>query len=285
MLQQCRKADVITLADENLIWATNVLGSSNPKQLVHTILYMFGVHFALHASVEHRSLRVGPSSQLELGLDRNGHYLEYSEDVSETHQGGINHHNVGCKVVKAYADVPKPDKCIVNLFKSYMARRPIHINLDDFYLHPLANPKGKTWYASQPIGRNILSHVVSKLAKQAGLKGNFSNHSLCATAASCLYNANVDEQLISEVTGHRSNAVRGYKCTSNDQLKSVSNILYGDVPESNVPSLGNIANKTLVATVKDEDESECKKPKIDYDVLGNGNPLPFNVNVTVNINK
>ena len=57
-IQPRRKADVITLADENLMWERNVLGSSKPKQLVHTILYLFGVHFALRASVEDRSLRV-----------------------------------------------------------------------------------------------------------------------------------------------------------------------------------------------------------------------------------
>ena len=122
--------------------------------------------------------------------------------------------------------------CIVNIYELYMSHRPIHLKIDDFYLHPLASVRGNTWYSSQPIGRNALSKVVAKLAEQAGLKGNFSNHSLRATAASRLYNANVDEQLISEVTGHRSNAVQGYKRTSNDQLKSVSNILYGESCDS-----------------------------------------------------
>ena len=32
---------------ENEMWKQNILGSSNPKQLVDTILYLFGVHFAL----------------------------------------------------------------------------------------------------------------------------------------------------------------------------------------------------------------------------------------------
>ena len=272
------------LVDENMMWASNVLGSSNPKQLVHTVLYMFGVHFALRASVEHRSLRVGPNSQLKLGLDRDKRYVEYSEDVSKTHQGGINHHNVGCKIVRDYANISEPDKCIVTLFEKYMAHRPIHLNLDDFYLCPLANPKGNTWYSSQPIGRNTLSKVVAELAEKSGLKGNFSNHSLRATAASHLYNANVDEQLISEVTGHRSNEVRGYKRTSNDQLKGVSSIVYG-VCETKCEPKDIDLTKSLVAVVKDENESECKKRNMDLDILGNDAKVPFNMNVTVNFNK
>ena len=279
------KADVITLADENMMWANNVLGSSNPKQFVHTLLYMFGVYFALHASIEHRSLRIGPKSQLKIGLDRDKRYLEYSEDVNKTRQGGIDHRNVGRKVVRAYANISEPDKCIVNLYELYMSHRPIHLKLDDFYLRPLAAVRGNTWYASQPIGRNTLSKVVAKLAEQAGLQGKFSNHSLRATAASHLYNANVDEQLISEVTGHRSNAVRGYKRTSNDQLKSVSNILYGDLSD-NKPQVGNIDCKTKpTETIKSEGESECKRPKIDVDIGSNCEKLPVNVNVTVNIHK
>ena len=205
--------------------------SSNPKQLVNTVLYLFGVHFTLCASVEHRALRVGPNSQLKLGLDHDRRYLEYSEDVSKTSQGGLDHHNVGRKIVRVYASICQPECCAVNLYEKYLSHRPIHINLDDFYLRPLVNVKNNTWYASQPIGHNTLLKVVASLAKDTGLKGNYLNHSLRAMATSCLYNANIDEQLISEVTGHRLNAVQGYKRTSSEQLKNVSNILYSQGPK------------------------------------------------------
>ena len=152
--------------------------------------------------------------------------------------------------MRAYANISEPDKCIVNLYEKYMAHRPIHLNLDDFYLHPLANVCGNNWYSSQPIGHNTLSKVVSSLAEEAGLKGNYSNHPLRATAASHFDNANVDEQLISEVTGHRSNAVRGYKRTSNDQLKSVSNILYGDLTDYKSEDKPIVIPKTIIPVVK-----------------------------------
>jgi hypothetical protein len=65
------------------------------------------------------------------------------------------------------------------------------------------------------------------LCEQAGFKGHFTNHSLRATAATRLYDAGVDEQLIAEKTGHRSSAVRSYKRTQNAQLVKCSDIIQG----------------------------------------------------------
>ena len=284
-VQQRKKADIITIKDENAMWEANVLGSSNPKQLVETIFYLFGVHFALRVSVEHRSLRIGTKSQLSLGLDRDKRYIEYREDVSKTRQGGLDHKNVGRKIVRAYANIAHPDRCIVTLYDTYMSRRPIHMNLDDFYLRPLAHPRGNTWYASQPIGRNSLSKIVGKLAESAGLQGNYSNHSLRATAATRLYHANVDEQLITEVTGHRSNAVRGYKCISSNQLKTVSNVLYGGDCVEKAEEKEQICKSEVFENESKECEVVTKKPKIDIDLVTGQKTYPVNVNVTVNFAK
>ena len=69
---------------------------------------MFGMHFTLWATVEHRSLCIGPNSQLHLGTDRDKRYLDFYEDVSKTRQSGIDHRNVGRKVVRAYTNIPEP---------------------------------------------------------------------------------------------------------------------------------------------------------------------------------
>ena len=42
------------------------------------------------------------------------------------------------------------------------------------------------------------------MMEAAGIEGNFNKNSLRATKASRMYTKNVDEQLISEQTGHRS---------------------------------------------------------------------------------
>ena len=53
--------------------------------------------------------------------------------------------------------------------------------------------------------------VVKKMCSEAGFEGRFTNHSLRATAATRLYAAGGDEQLITEKAGHRSSSVRAYK--------------------------------------------------------------------------
>lgn len=63
------------------------------------------------------------------------------------------------------------------------------------------------------------------MCTEAGLSGNFSNHSGKRTCATSLYNSGVDEQLIMERTGHRSDAVRKYKRTSTSQQNEVSKLL------------------------------------------------------------
>ena len=63
--------------------------------------------------------------------------------------------------------------------------------------------------------------------------GFFSNHSLRATCATRLYQAGVDEQLITERTGHTSLAVRSYKRSSTQQSKAVCKIVQGGSGSSN----------------------------------------------------
>ena len=48
----------------------------------------------------------------------------------------------------------------------------------------------------------MLSQTIHTRMEKAGTVGNFSNNSLRATTASRLYTNNVDEQLITEQTGH-----------------------------------------------------------------------------------
>ncbi len=52
---------------------------------------------------------------------------------------------------------------------------------------------------------------------QADKSGNYSNHSLRVTAATRIFDSGIEEQLVKEKTGHKSNAVCAYKHTS-DQL-------------------------------------------------------------------
>ena len=78
------------------------------------------------------------------------------------------------------------------------------------------------------MGVNKLQSVVKDMCKSAGLEGFYTNHSLRSTAATRMYHGNVSEQVIQEITGHRSLAVRGYKCTCDEQKKEASSCIWED---------------------------------------------------------
>ena len=86
-----------------------------------------------------------------------------------------------------------------------------------------------------PLGHYKLAEVVPRLMKSASIPGYFTNHSLRVTAATQLYDPQVDEATIMERTGHRSvEGIRIYKRTS-DKLKELpSNILNHDNQKAKV---------------------------------------------------
>ena len=232
-------------------------------------------------------------------------YLTYTEDISKTNHCGVGHIKVTGKVVRAYENMQQLDRCIVKLYQTYVSHRPFDPKCaGNFYLRPLANPRGDVWYSCQPVGRFKLSQVMSDIAKRPKMEGKVTNHSLCVTAASRLYQNNVDEQLVMETTGHRStSSVRSYKRTSEDQMATVSDVLYGYTNGSNVSELIGLPVKHKVDDVigsgvqLGKENVPCKKAQMDYEsvtdvkpgtsnnvtVKGGDQPLCFNF--TVNITK
>ena len=97
---------------------------------------------------------------------------------------------------------------------------------------------------STPVGHNMLSHTVSCLFEEAGVTGHFTNHSLRATAATRMFDASIDEQLIMHRTGHSSSVgVRSYKRITDSLKEKTSDVLNARAPptkkeklDSEVPS-------------------------------------------------
>ena len=187
---------------------------------------MNGVYFALRSGDEHRNLRHSPS-QIEL-IEKSGEraFLRYTEDISKNHPGGLKGRKQNPKVAVHYENVENPSRCFVCLHKPYNSKCPPNRPAGAFYLKPLKNTTGAYWYGAQPIGHQKLNSTVARMCKAAGIQGFKTNHSLRATAATRLYQAGVDEQIIMETTGHKStDGVRCYKRTSAQQRESVSDIL------------------------------------------------------------
>lgn len=212
-------AEIVSYADEEKLW-DKVLGSETPEQLLRTLFYLNGLHFALRGGQEHSQLSI---DQFRLE-DRNGKMcLTYKETATKTNAGGLSDTRYEPKEVIQFPNETNPARCHVRLFQKFMSVRPS--GNKRFYLLPAKTPT-HIWFSSRPIGKNQLSKFLADMCKTAGVQGKKTNHSLRATCATRLYQSGIEEQQIMERTGHRSvTGVRTYKRTSDIQICHSSAVL------------------------------------------------------------
>ena len=182
---------------------------------------MIGMHLALRAGKEHRSLQsIGTKdSQLSFAFLNGERVVVYKENLElKTNQGGLRHRKIKPKEVTIYPG-PIKECCPVGIILKYHSKLPGNRRNNALYLRPKEDPKlGDVWYYDIPIGLNKLQGYVKEMCAEAGFVGKETNHSLRSTLATRMYDAGVNEQTICAFTGHRSNAVRSYK-RINDNLK------------------------------------------------------------------
>ena len=223
-----KKAEVLSASDEDYLWSIGLLGTSNPEQLLNTLVVMIGKGFALRAGKEHRALRAPPfNSQFRfLGDDEGKPFIRYVEDIGlKTNKGGIRQRNLQPKEVDVFS-IENEERCPVSIIHRYLALLPFNRNCSSFYLQPKKKFTADCWYLDRPAGENRLRDTVKELCKSAKLPGFYTNHSLRSTACTKMYQNDVDEQVIQEISGHRSLAVRSYKRTSQSQCKKACKIIF-----------------------------------------------------------
>lgn len=117
-----RQAQVISLEEEELLWSKGILGEQTPQQLLDTVIYLLGLHFALRGGKEHRRLR-RMASQITVGIDSSTgwKYLQYREDVSKTRGGGLKDRKTVPKVTRAFENRNNPERCVVRLLEKYLS--------------------------------------------------------------------------------------------------------------------------------------------------------------------
>ncbi len=226
----------ISYSDEEKMWSSGVLGEQSPDQLRNTVMFLLGMHLALRGGEEHHRLRCPPfNCQLTISRDSaNEKVLLYQEDFkTKTNQGGLSGRKFVPKQVKIYPNTANSDRDPVRLFEKYVGLLPSDGKCSAFYKYGLKSTRLSPvqWYADKPLGVNALKKIVKELTSQAGLVGNFTNHSLRSTAATRMYSKGIDEQVIKEVMGHRSDAVRAYKRMSDNLLKEASSVIGSDRPK------------------------------------------------------
>ena len=225
-----KQAEILSAMDEDLLWSLGLLSMSMPHQFLHTMIFSIGKGFALRAGKEHRALcDLAFDSQFTFMRDPDGEvFLRYAEDIGlKTNKGGIKHCKIDVKTMDLYA-TGHEERCPLRTIINYLSLMPQNRTCRAFYLQPQKKWFAKLWYVNRPAVVNTLHNAMRDLCRQAGLPRYYTNHSLQSTAATKLYHHSVDEQVIMEITGHRSLVVHGYKRTLDRQRKLASNCLFSD---------------------------------------------------------
>ena len=201
--------EAITNEQEDQLWQKGILGTETPLALSRALFFLVGIHFGLRSGDEHRTLTT-KNFTIE-NVQGGTKCLVYRETVSKTYQGGLKDKGRKPCTAKAFPNAFNPTRCIVNVFLKYTSLCPVDALQKSLYLNVRVKPTEQLWYTCQAIGHNKLTTMVKVMMEQAGISGYFSNHSLRATTATRLFQADIPEQLIKEQTGHRSNAIYSYK--------------------------------------------------------------------------
>ncbi len=211
-----KHAKVLSFEDEEKLWQLGVLGCDNPQQLVDTLLFLLGIHCCLYAGQEHRNLRsLGFDSQFSYRMIDGQCHIVYKEDLGcKTNKGGLSHKKLETKEVVIFPNRENRARYPVAIFWRYSAVIPMNRKTKALYLQPRKHYTPGNWYLDKPISVNMLKGTVKKLCAQVGLEGFYSNHSLRGTSATRMYQAGIEEQVISEISGRRSNCVQQYKTTN-----------------------------------------------------------------------
>ncbi len=128
-------------------------------------------------------------------------------------------HNISEHVCHDVGEVHHP--CLVNMYELSISKvRKLVEKIESFYFQP--HRSGIFKYEELVVGLCTLNKILPvNLCKKAGLERKTA-HCLGVTCASRLFQEGVEEKLVRERTGHKSNALFGYEKASKKQLQNVS---------------------------------------------------------------
>ena len=220
-----KHAAAFSPAEENALWDLRVSSDHAPVTLQRAVFFYVGKVFCLRGGQELRYFKI---SKFVCSTDPGYTYVENGSK----NRSGVNTKETNT-VVLVYASPSTPPHCLVYLLDLYISKLPAESKERDvFCLRPAAGvPAGRTapWYERALVGKEKLRTFVATMCQEAGIAPK-TNHSLRATGATALFNANVLEKMIRDVTGHRSNSLQLYEHPTLQQKQAVSSVLVQGKP-------------------------------------------------------
>ena len=226
-------ADPLSDEDINHFYDRKVLGTNSPRALLNTVWLNNCIHFGMRPGKEQRDLRWG---DLELKQDSEGtRFIEFCRERQTKTRTGENPRNLRSKKPQMYENKSNPDRCPINSYLAYRARRPAGMLADEspFYLAVnIEVPKSEEqqWYKCSPLGVNSLRNMLKRMVEDSGLETDkkLVNHSTRKHLVQKLVDNDIPPTEIMQITGHKNVAsINNYSTLSDRKQQQISGLLSG----------------------------------------------------------
>ena len=182
--------------EERKLREMNLLGTSSAKSLLYTVYFYNGKIFGLRGGY-HGNIVL---NNFELGSI----FINFQENSRETFHGGISDLKYIRRTVNhiCHKEGIKHEPCLVEIYRLYIGLLEVFAKNGQAFYYKASKAK---------FGFEKVSVCINTLGiARAGVKRKTA-HCLRVTCASSLSNAGVEEKLIRERTGHRSNPLLKYE--------------------------------------------------------------------------
>ena len=152
--------------------------------------------------------------------------LRKAERGSKTRHGDGQHQ----RAFYPKAQATENERCPVKLYQAFSKHRPLEMKQPDspFFLaiNHRRQSSSQIWYSKAALGKNEIGKFLSKAAKAAGLPGNITNHSVRKTCISRLMDANIPENFVAQLSGHKDlKSLDSYESASTAHQRKMSLVL------------------------------------------------------------
>ena len=212
----------LTKGEEDLLFQTGQFGEDDPEVLQRTVWWVLSLHFGFRARDESRRLQWG-----DIGIENDPvtgkQVLVWkAERGSKTRQGDGH-----CRAFNPKAYATENEHCPVHLYLKFASHRPEEMKRPEapFFLaiNHKRKPADPVWYSRAPLGKNKIGEFLTKAAKNAGLPGNVTNHSVRKTCISRLMDAEIPVNYVAQLSGHKNlKSLDSYKTASDDHQRKMS---------------------------------------------------------------
>ena len=186
------------------------------------------MHFGFRARDESRKLCWGDVELQNDPQDNREMLVWLAERGTNTRSGQEQGHQRAFQP-KLYAT--NSDRCPVEFYKKFPSHRPVEMKKPDspFYLAVKHDCKAneQVWYKKSPLGKNEIGNFLSTAPKKANLQqgqgAKITNHSVRKTSISRLLDADIPENYVAQLSGHKSiDNLQSYKSTGQQHQRRMS---------------------------------------------------------------